>query len=84
MEVAKKIRPGRPGKNGVIKTEVVRTRLRPYQADLIARARSEFAAGIKSLLIQAPTGAGKTILTAHMFSQAMSKGLSSIFCVHRR
>ena len=27
MEVAKKIRPGRPGKNGVIKTEVVRTRL---------------------------------------------------------
>ena len=58
--------------------------LRPYQADLIARARFEFAAGSKSLLIQAPTGAGKTILTAHMFSQAMSKGLSSIFCVHRR
>ena len=27
MGVVKKIRPGRPGKNGVIKTEVVRTRL---------------------------------------------------------
>ena len=39
--------------------------------------------GVKSILIQAPTGSGKTALTAHMLKTAASKGMVSWFCVHR-
>lgn len=40
--------------------------------------------GARSILIQSPTGSGKTLLTAHMLKTAASKGLSSWFLVHRR
>ena len=40
--------------------------------------------GVKSILIQAPTGSGKTCLTAHMLKTAASRGMSSLFIVHRR
>lgn len=40
--------------------------------------------GHKSILIQAPTGAGKTALTAAMLKTAASKGLNCWFIVHRR
>jgi len=42
------------------------------------------ANGIKSILIQSPTGSGKTALTAHMLQTAASKGMGSFFNVHRR
>lgn len=58
--------------------------LRPYQNAIIADARSLMSSGIRSLCITSPTGSGKTVLVAHMFSQAASKGLRSIFTVHRR
>lgn len=41
-------------------------------------------AGKRSILIQAPTGSGKTLLTAHMLKTAASRGMASWFCVHRR
>lgn len=40
--------------------------------------------GVKSILICAPTGSGKTLLTAHMLQSAAKKGMSSFFIVHRR
>lgn len=40
--------------------------------------------GVYSILIQSPTGSGKTLLTAHMLKTAAAKGLSSWFVVHRR
>lgn len=40
--------------------------------------------GHKSILIQAPTGAGKTLLTAAMLKAASEKGMKSWFIVHRR
>lgn len=40
--------------------------------------------GHKSILIQSPTGSGKTALTAHMLHTAASKGMRSWFVVHRR
>lgn len=58
--------------------------LRPYQTDIISRARDSMSAGSKSILICAPTGSGKTALTAHMLATAASKSKRSLFLVHRR
>ena len=59
-------------------------KLRPYQEELINKTRSLMKDGVKSIIIQSPTGSGKTLLTAHMLKSAASKGLSSWFIVHRR
>jgi len=40
--------------------------------------------GCKSILYQGATGSGKTALTAHMLHSAASRGMRSIFIVHRR
>lgn len=58
--------------------------LRSYQTDIIERTRAEMKAGHKSILIQAPTGAGKTALTVEMLRSASEKGMRSIFINHRR
>jgi len=58
--------------------------LRSYQQDLIDRTRAALIAGAKSVLIQAPTGAGKTALTAAMLGAARAKGKRAWFIVHRR
>ncbi len=42
------------------------------------------AQGCKSILYTAPTGSGKTLLTAHMLHTAASKGMRCLFVVHRR
>lgn len=59
-------------------------KLRPYQTDLIDKARALMKEGCKSILIQSPTGSGKTLLTAHMLHTAASKGMRSWFVVHRK
>lgn len=58
--------------------------LRPYQQDIIAKTRGLMAQGVRSILIQSPTGSGKTALTAHMLHTAAEKGMASFFVVHRR
>jgi len=40
--------------------------------------------GRRSILIQSPTGSGKTALTAHMLGASASKRMPSWFIVHRR
>ena len=57
--------------------------LRPYQLAIIAAVRAHLRAGVKRILIQAPTGAGKTALTAFMLKRASTK-LDCWFSVHRR
>ena len=59
-------------------------KLRPYQEKIIAGVRERMLAGVRSILIQSPTGSGKTALTAEMFKRAQSKGMASWFVVHRR
>lgn len=58
--------------------------LRPYQTDLINQARSLMKQGCKSILIQSPTGSGKTALTAHMLHTAAGRGMRAWFIVHRK
>lgn len=58
--------------------------LRQYQIDIVAKARELMLGGTHTILIQSPTGSGKTALTANMLATAAGKGMPSWFIVHRR
>lgn len=58
--------------------------LRDYQTAIVERDRELMLKGVHRILNQAPTGAGKTALTVHMFGTAAAKGMRSWFIVHRR
>lgn len=58
--------------------------LRPYQAVLIEQCRAAMRAGTRRILLQSPTGSGKTSLTAAMLRAAAERGKRSWFVVHRR
>jgi DNA repair protein RadD len=58
--------------------------LRDYQTVLLEQARAQIRAGVHQLLIQSPTGSGKTVLVAKMLQNASSRGYHSWFNVHRR
>jgi superfamily II DNA or RNA helicase len=57
-------------------------RLRDYQQDLIDRTRQALQAH-RRVILQAPTGAGKTALTVSMIAGAAAKGVECLFVVHR-
>ena len=49
--------------------------LRDYQRALIARVQAMLAAGVRRLVVQAPTGAGKTHVIAAITLAASMAGL---------
>lgn len=58
--------------------------LRPYQVDIYDDAKARLKSGRRTILIQSPTGSGKTVLVAHMLANATLKGYRAWFVVHRR
>lgn len=48
--------------------------LRPRQADAIEQLRQAIREGHRRIIIQAPTGFGKTVLAAHIIAGALDKG----------
>lgn len=57
-------------------------KLRPYQERLIDETREQLRKH-KRVLMQAPTGAGKTAITVFMMGRAADAGKRSVFCVHQ-
>src|SRR6266403_1193102 len=57
--------------------------LRPIQLDAIDRVRQAFNSGSKSILLQAVTGYGKTVVASAIFRKAMERGNRSLFLVHQ-
>ena len=57
--------------------------LRPYQAEGINRVRDEFRAGAKSVVLVAPTGSGKTVVSGDVMRSAVEKGSNVLFLAHR-
>jgi superfamily II DNA or RNA helicase len=57
--------------------------LRQYQNAIVSEARSHFNRDVQSVLIEAPTGSGKTVLLVHMFDLAVKRGYRVWFVVHR-
>lgn len=60
------------------------TELRDYQQDIVTQARQAFRAGERTVLIQLPTGGGKTVLGSFMVQGSSAKGLCCWWLVHRR
>ncbi len=58
--------------------------LRPYQGNIVNDVRVEMKAGHRSILVQLPTGAGKTAIATEMLGTAESRGMAGLFLVHRR
>lgn len=57
--------------------------LRPYQAALLADTRRALKVH-RRVLVQLPTGGGKTVIAATMMAGAAARGLRAWFVVHRR
>jgi DNA repair protein RadD len=58
--------------------------LRYCQQDMLDEASTLLRRGVKTILLQAPTGFGKTVLAGHMLKTASERNFSSWFIVHRR
>ena len=57
-------------------------KLRDYQADMISRARESLRKN-QRVILQAPTGAGKTVMAAYMMREARERGISTFFVVQK-
>ena len=60
------------------------TTLRDYQAKAVADTVAHWRAGVRSVLIVAPTGAGKTVIAADMIRRLHGGGKRVLFVAHRR
>ncbi len=58
--------------------------LRDYQTKAHMDLRDGFAIGHRSMLLQAPTGSGKTVIAAQLIHGAEERGSPCIFFAHRR
>lgn len=58
--------------------------LRDYQSALVARTRTAFADGHRAVQLQAPTGAGKTCIAAHILHASVNHGKTVWMLCHRK
>lgn len=57
---------------------------RPYQEQMITDARAAITAAIRRLLLQLPTGGGKTLVASLIIDGATKRGSKILFLAHRR
>jgi len=55
--------------------------LHPYQEEALQNIRATIKSGIRRLVVQAPTGAGKTKIAAAIVDSGLQKGSKMAFCV---
>ena len=58
--------------------------LRDYQQKILRETRVKLSRGVKSLVVQLPTGAGKTVIAGEMVRNAIEKGNKLFFICHRK
>lgn len=58
-------------------------KLRDYQSDAIMAVRRAWAGGMKRPAIVLPTGAGKTVVFAHLAAEMRSRGVRTLILAHR-
>lgn len=58
--------------------------LRDYQTAMLDEAREHMRAGVRRVLLVAPTGAGKRLMAVHTIGTAVARGKRCWFLVHRK
>jgi len=58
--------------------------LRPYQIRAVEDARKAIRSGKRRLILQAPTGAGKTVVASAIIESAAQRGSRVLFLAHRK
>jgi DNA repair protein RadD len=58
--------------------------LRQYQHDLIARIDAGMSTGLRRILVELPTGAGKTVVFTEKLRSASADGQQGLVLAHRR
>ena len=61
--------------------EVMLPPLRSWQERTVPQIRQAVKDGHRRIVVQSPTGAGKTLLAAHLFANSISKGKRPMFAV---
>ncbi len=57
--------------------------LRDYQIEAVIATRAAYLAGKRSVMLQLPTGSGKSVIAGHMIQKAVEKGRRVCFVVDR-
>lgn len=57
--------------------------LRPYQTEAVEQLRAGIRGGHRAQVLYMPTGAGKSVVAAHLMAEAYSKGSRAAFLVDR-
>src|SRR5215831_3119511 len=57
--------------------------LHPFQQDVVAKYEAEIAAGVRRIIIVAPTGAGKTVIAGEIVRRAAAESKRVVFIAHR-
>lgn len=65
----------------LFKTQASTKELRPYQINALDMIRTSAGKGIRRIVCQMPTGAGKTVTAARLILSALVKGNDAIFIV---
>lgn len=58
--------------------------LRPYQRELVDKARNTIAQGARGVLVQSPPGSGKSVVIAEIAKLTIQNGGRVLFIVHRK
>ena len=58
--------------------------LREYQLALVRRVQAEYVAGNRAVLLQAPTGSGKTVIAGHILRRSVEHGRTPWMLAHRK
>ncbi len=58
--------------------------LRPYQLAVIDELRARLASGKRRIVLNCPTGGGKTVVAAELIRAAVAKGTRVVFLAHRK
>ena len=61
--------------------EVTLPPLRAWQERTVPQIRQAVKDGHRRIVVQSPTGAGQTLLAAHLFANSISKGKRPMFAV---